>query len=72
MIIHNSHTPHPTPHTLNPTPHTPPAPPMSGGQGGSHPTPHTLDCVSLTKVGAILYTEKMSYADVKKPEFLLT
>ncbi|MFN5970980.1 MAG: hypothetical protein ACK48H_13880 [Microcystis sp.] len=28
-----------SPHTLHPTP--PPAPPMSGGLGGSHPTPHT-------------------------------
>ncbi|NCQ95207.1 MAG: hypothetical protein EWV75_10405 [Microcystis wesenbergii Mw_QC_S_20081001_S30D] len=28
-----------SPHTLHPTPHTPPAPPMSGGLGGSHPTP---------------------------------
>ncbi|MEY3556684.1 MAG: hypothetical protein RLZZ580_2741, partial [Cyanobacteriota bacterium] len=37
-----------------------------------HPTPHPLDCVSLTKAGAILYPEKMYYADVKKPEFLLT
>jgi hypothetical protein len=26
----------------------------------------------LTKAGAILYPEKMYYADVKKPEFLLT
>ncbi|WP_287740786.1 hypothetical protein [Microcystis sp. M169S2] len=29
FIIHNSHTPHPTPHTPHPPPHTP------------HPTPHT-------------------------------
>jgi len=26
----------------------------------------------LTKAGAILYPEKVYYADVKKPEFLLT
>jgi hypothetical protein len=26
----------------------------------------------LTKLGAILYPEKVYYADVKKPEFLLT
>ncbi|WP_260324491.1 hypothetical protein [Microcystis aeruginosa] len=43
MIIHNSHTLHPTPYTLHPTPYTP------------HPTPHPLHCVSLTKLGAILY-----------------
>ncbi|GBF53059.1 hypothetical protein N0824_00909 [Microcystis sp. 0824] len=36
------------------------------------PTPHPLDCVSLTKLGAILYPEKLYYADVKKPDFLLT
>ncbi|MFN5971280.1 MAG: hypothetical protein ACK48H_15485 [Microcystis sp.] len=49
MIIHNSHTLHPTPYT-----------------------PQPLDCVSLTKAGDILYPEKVYYADVKKPEFLLT
>jgi len=26
----------------------------------------------LTKLGAILYPEKVYYADVKKPDFLLT
>ncbi|UZO77491.1 hypothetical protein M8120_05840 [Microcystis aeruginosa str. Chao 1910] len=54
------HTLHPTPYTLHPTPHTPhptpytphpPAPPMSGGLGGSHPTPHTPHPNSL--LGAI-------------------
>ncbi|ODV39981.1 hypothetical protein BFG60_0489 [Microcystis aeruginosa NIES-98] len=60
MIIHNSHTPQPTPYTLHPTPYT------------LHPTPHPLHCVSLTKAGDILYPEKVYYADVKKPDFLLT